>query len=165
MLERQSILNTKILDKYLTWSAVALAAIVFTWSYVATKDLTRSLILPGKVVLPLFIALKFWLNRRTQKKESGLTKDEFVVSEAGGYEGLLKVIKILHRLGWIFVLMPPIVTAALWVKMPAVAGLFGIIFGVLFVPIGLWLFYSASTRQVIADKLAKSSDRHFPKLI
>jgi hypothetical protein len=162
MSERQSILNNKTLGKYLTWIALASATIAFTWSYVATKDLTRSLILPGKVVLPLFIALKFWLHRQNQKKDSGLTEDEFVVGEAGGYEGLLKVIKLLQRLGWIFVLMPPIATAALWVKMPAVAGLFGIIFGVIFVPIGLWLFYSASTRQVIAKKMSRPSDRHSP---
>jgi hypothetical protein len=139
---------------YVTWIALASAIAVFGFSYHLTGDLNRSLILPGKVVLPLFVVAKIWLIRQAQLKSSGQSKDEFAASEAGGRAGLLKVAKTLRIVAWIFLALPFLIASALWGKSAQLATIVGVAIGFGFIPLSLWCFWSARNRRLAAEKPA-----------
>lgn len=78
------------MHKKLNWLVAAIAATAFIWAFwYSHGNLAMSLNLAAKFTM-LFIPLNIYLKRRREKKESGLSIEQFELKKAGGAIGLQK---------------------------------------------------------------------------
>jgi hypothetical protein len=142
------------------WSALAAfasAAAAFLLSYYYKRDIGQALLLTGKVILPLFLVLVMLRSRRRARANSGMTKEEFMVAEAGGPLGAAALAKRYYLLGWVFSGSAVLVTALCALKSASLAIVFGVIVGAVLLPLATVVFWYSWRYTVLARKHSSHS--------
>ena len=135
----------------LRWLGLALTAIAFIWAYNATKGNSLQSLNMAVRIATLFVALDIVLKYREDRSASGLSKEQFMLSKAGGPSGLQRQAKGAHFAAYslIFIWLG----MSLLLAMSSISvGLivFGIL-GLVFLPCSVYLFRLARNQSNIAE--------------
>ncbi len=134
----------------LRWLGLALTTLGFIWVYNGSKGNGLQSLNMAVKIATLFFAVDAFLKHREEWTASGMSKEQFMLSKAGGPTGLLRQAKGA-RLGGYFLIVFWLGMSLLLVVSAAKIGLFVFgILGLIIVPCSIFLFRLARSQSDIA---------------
>ncbi len=139
---------------FLHWVVLPVLFAAFAWLYfISGVDFIRALtnaLFIAYVILALGLLYSKWVER----KQSGLSEDEYILKQAGGANALLDGASFMYAIGWFCLIAPTLLTLILFIavksNVPALISLF--VTGPICIPCAVACFVSASKRRRIAER-------------
>jgi hypothetical protein len=146
----------KQLRTYFRWIGAAASTLAFMWAFKVTDGNTLESISVAFKVMLAFYAIDMCLKYRNKMKESGLSKDQFLLQQAGSTDKLLWQGRNIRFLASVFAAIPlGVYLIGLGISND-VCLVIGGIMCVFFLPCAAWLFWEARKVTRVAEQAGKS---------
>jgi hypothetical protein len=144
------------LRTYFRWIGAAVSALASMWAFKVTDgNILESINVAFKVGL-VFFAIDMCLKYRNKMKESGLSKDQFLLQQAGSADKLLWQGRNTRFIAYAFVAIPLCVYLIGLGISNDVCLVLGGIMCLLFLPCAAWLFWEARKVTRVAEQAVNS---------
>jgi hypothetical protein len=144
------------LRTYIRWVGVAASSLAFMWAFKVTDGNNLKSINATVKVMLAFYGIDMCLKYRNKMKESGLSKDQFLLQQAGSADKLLWQGRNIRFLAYAFTAIPlGVYLIGLGISNDVCVVLGGIMC-VFSLPCAAWLFWEARKVTRVAEQAGKS---------